>query len=260
MFKVTLSCNVVYLQVRLAQAIEACDPDMNSTVTSSLEIPGLLRVLWCFTRQRPTVGIANLQVQMYSDLNAKLLMRHQQLVASSGPAATSVMEQCQQLKAETELTEDVVIEMIDGWGFKEDWMRELAQLQTSGKKGPKVGTAKAKAGPPVPELLQAVPVPATADTLVSQGQTLLQSFGIVQAKAKAAPAPARPAAAAPEGGSNNGNNVPAESIPANLFSGRLGHAFAANHSGESEVAGEATDHAPGPEDCQTDRQISDFLI
>ena len=174
-----------WCQVRLAQAIEACDGDTNATCLSSLNESGLMRVLWVVTRQRPTVSIASLQLvgAQYSKLNAKLLVRHRQLMSTAGQA---FLTQIKELKGETELTDDLVRTRVDQWGFHQQWVDEV---ESSKKKSSKA-KAKATATGPVtaiaglrqlPELLQPVALPAVP----------VPANGIVpMAKAAAVPTPA----------------------------------------------------------------------
>ena len=122
-----------------------------------------MRVLWVVTRQRPTVTIASLQCvgAQYSELNTKLLVRHRQLTQTAG---SSFLNQIKELKAETELTDDLVQARVDPWGFEQKWVDEV---EASKKKSAKAkanakatGPVAATAGQPqLPELLQPVALP-----------------------------------------------------------------------------------------------------
>ena len=173
-----------WCQVRLAQAIEACDGELNATCLSSLTESGLMRVLWLVTRQRPTVTIASLQCvgAQYSELNTKLLVRHRQLLSTAGPAFHT---QIKELKAETELIDDLVQVRVDQWGFDQKWIDEV---EASRKKKPKAtakATATGVAGHQqlLPELLQPVALPAAVPSIPANGIAPV-------AKAAAVPTPA----------------------------------------------------------------------
>ena len=106
--------------MRLSQCIEACDADLNATATSSLSEDGLRRMLWCVTRQRPLVPLANLQVKLYNELFGRLLVRHQQLMRQTqlptGEYSDSVIaKQCKELKSEPELTDELVKQLSVFW-------------------------------------------------------------------------------------------------------------------------------------------------
>eukprot|EP00435_Cladocopium_sp_Y103_P050524 s524_g15.t1 len=148
--------------VRLCQAVEACDPELNAAATSSLSEDGLRRVLWCLTRQRPLVLMSGLQVTLYNELFARLLVRHQQLIVNKrqvnpGEAPVSlVSQQCQALRSETELTDSLVQQLCDSWGFDPAWLEELHRILRQPQAR---GKAKSKATPAdLPELLQPRPL------------------------------------------------------------------------------------------------------
>ena len=195
--------------MRLSQAIEACDPDLNATATSSLSESGLRRVLWCLTRQRPLVLISNLQVTLYNELFARLLVRHQQLVRrtvnSQGEHVDSLVgRQCKDLKNETELVDSLVQQLTDSWGFDQGWLDELNDTLKKNAEAKTKSRAKAIGGPAaaMPELLQPRPLMqafAKAGSPARAG-VLRPPTGVPAAPAAAAPpavAPAAPPAAAP---------------------------------------------------------------
>ena len=192
--------------MRLSQAIEACDPDLNATATSSLSESGLRRVLWCLTRQRPLLLISNLQVTLYNELFARLLVRHQQLVrrtvTSQGEHVDSLVgRQCKDLKNETELVDSLVQQLTDPWGFDQGWLDELNETLKKHAEAKTKSRAKAIGGPAaaMPELLQARPLMqafAKAGSPARAG-VLRQPPTAVPAAPAAAAAPAVAPAAAP---------------------------------------------------------------
>ncbi|CAL1135688.1 unnamed protein product [Cladocopium goreaui] len=152
-------------KVRLSQAIEACDPDLNATATSSLTEDGLRRVLWCLTRQRPLVPMSGLQVTLYNELFARLLVRHQQLVRrtvnsqSDSLVDSLVGRQCKDLKNETELVDSLVKQLTDSWGFDQGWLDELHAILKRHAEAKTKSRAKAIGAPAAMlELLQARPL------------------------------------------------------------------------------------------------------
>ena len=146
--------------MRLSQAIEACDRDLNATATSSLTEDGLRRVLWCLTRQRPLVLMSGLQVTLYNELFARLLVRHQQLVRRTVNSQAELVDslvgrQCKDLKNETELIDSLATfsenehEPIDSevpyfqtkpdggflqWGIPKPWLSILKGSNFGGSK------------------------------------------------------------------------------------------------------------------------------
>ena len=172
--------------MRLSQCIEACDADMNATATSSLSEDGLRRMLWCVTRQRPLVLLANLQVKLYNELFGRLLVRHQQLMRPTqlptGEYSDSIIaKQCKELKSEPELTDELVKQLSESFGFDQRWLDDFHRIVTFKDSVPRAKSrATAKSGAPsaaIPELLQARPLTA-AD---------LGPSPIIEAFAKAAP-------------------------------------------------------------------------
>ena len=153
--------------MRLSQCIEACDADLNATVTSSLSEDGLRRMLWCVTRQRPLVPLANLQVKLYNELFGRLLVRHQQLMRQTqlptGEYSDSVIaKQCKELKSEPELTDELVKQLSESFGFDQRWLDEFHRIVTLKQSVPRA-KPRAKSGAPsaaIPELLQARPLTA----------------------------------------------------------------------------------------------------
>ena len=153
--------------MRLSQCIEACDADLNATVTSSLSEDGLGRMLWCVTRQRPLVPLANLQVKLYNELFGRLLVRHQQLMRQTqlptGEYSDSVIaKQCKELKSEPELTDELVKQLSEPFGFDQRWLDEFHRIVTLKQSVPRA-KPRAKSGAPsaaIPELLQARPLTA----------------------------------------------------------------------------------------------------
>ena len=171
---------------------------MNATCLSSLTESGLMRVLWVVTRQRPTVTIASLQCVggQYSELNAKLLVRHRQLVSSAGPA---FLTQIKELKAETELTDELVQVRIDQFGFDQKW---IDKVEASKKKSSKAKAKATATGPEtaiagqwqLPELLQpvalpAVPIPANGIVAVAKAAAVPTPAAVPLAKAGPGPTP-----------------------------------------------------------------------
>ena len=172
--------------MRLSQCIEACDADMNATATSSLSEDGLRRMLWCVTRQRPLVPLANLQVKLYNELFGRLLVRHQQLMRQTqlptGEYSDSIIaKQCKELKSQPELTDELVKQLSESFGFDQRWLDDFHRIVTLKDSVPRAKSrATAKSGAPsaaIPELLQARPLTA-AD---------LGPSPIIEAFAKAAP-------------------------------------------------------------------------
>ena len=153
--------------MRLSQCIEACDADLNATATSSLSEDGLRRMLWCVTRQRPLVPLANLQVKLYNELFGRLLVRHQQLMRQTqlptGEYSDSVIaKQCKELKSEPELTDELVKQLSESFGFDQRWLDEFHRIVTLKQSVPRA-KPRAKSGAPsaaIPELLQARPLTA----------------------------------------------------------------------------------------------------
>lgn len=155
--------------MRLSQCIEACDADLNATATSSLSEDGLRRMLWCVTRQRPLVPLANLQVKLYNELFGRLLVRHQQLMRQTqlptGEYSDSVIaKQCKELKSEPELTDELVKQLSESFGFDQRWLDDFHRIVTLKQSVPRAKSrATAKSGAPsaaIPELLQARPLTA----------------------------------------------------------------------------------------------------
>ena len=189
-------------QVRLSQAIEACDPDLNAAATSSLTEDGLRRVLWCLTRQRPLVLMSGLQVTLYNELFARLLVRHQQLVRrtvnsqSDSLVDSLVGRQCKDLKNETELVDSLVKQLTDSWGFDQGWLDELHAILKRHAEAKTKSRAKAIGAPAaMPELLQARPL---MQAFAKAGAPAPRA-GVLRQPPTAAPAPAAaPAAPAPE--------------------------------------------------------------
>ena len=138
------------------------------------------------------MSIASLQLvgAQYSELNAKLLVRHRQLMSTAGQA---FLTQIKELKGETELTDDLVRTLVDQWGFHQQWIDEVESSKKKSSKAKAKATATglvtAIAGlRPLPELLQPVALPAVP---------VPANDGIVRVpKAKAAAVPT-PAAAVP---------------------------------------------------------------
>ena len=208
MTSVSKNKSVNSCQVRLSQAIEACDPDLNATATSSLTEDGLRRVLWCLTRQRPLVLMSALQVTLYNELFARLLVRHQQLVRRTVNSQAELVDslvgrQCKVLKNETELVDSLVKQLTDSWGFDQGWLDELHAIQKRHAEAKTKSRAKAIGAPAaMPELLQARPLMqafAKAGAPAPRAGVLRQPPTAAPAPAAAAPAPAAaPAAPAPE--------------------------------------------------------------
>lgn len=188
--------------MRLSQAIEACDPDLNATATSSLTEDGLRRVLWCLTRQRPLVLMSGLQVTLYNELLARLLVRHQQLVRRTVNSQAELVDslvgrQCKDLKNETELIDSLVKQLTDSWGFDQAWLDELHAILKRHAEAKTKSRAKAIGAPAaaMPELLQARPL---MQAFAKAGAPAPRA-GVLRQPPTAAPAPAAaPAAPAPE--------------------------------------------------------------
>ena len=140
--------------------------------------------------------MSGLQVTLYNELFARLLVRHQQLVRrtvnsqSDSLVDSLVGRQCKDLKNETELVDSLVKQLTDSWGFDQGWLDELhailkrhAEAKTKSRaKAIGAPAAIAKAGAPAP-----------------RAGVLRQPPTAAPAPAAAAPAPAAaPAAPAPE--------------------------------------------------------------
>ena len=132
-------------QVRISEAIEACDGQLDSTLTSQLSIPGLLRLLWVLTRQPPTVSIPSLRVEFYSQLNTKLRLRHEVLLKQTGAAGgdSSVGASLQEIKNSLDVTDEFLQSMADPLGFKAEWM--MVKLGKTAARARQVAAAKNQA-------------------------------------------------------------------------------------------------------------------
>ena len=61
------------LQVRLSEAIEAVDGQLDPTSTSDLSQTGLAKLLWVLTRQKPCMSVARLRCENYGELKLDLV-------------------------------------------------------------------------------------------------------------------------------------------------------------------------------------------
>lgn len=143
--------------MRLSEACEACDGALDSTMTSQLGVEGLLRLLWCLTRQPPTVNIPSLRVDHYSTLNTKLRLRHEWLLqqtddCSDSCSVTSVLKK---IKCCLDVTDQFMKDLADPLGFDPSWM--TVKLGKAAAKARQIAAAKNQARLP-PLLAQSQPV------------------------------------------------------------------------------------------------------
>lgn len=113
--------------------------------------------------------LANLQVKLYNELFGRLLVRHQQLMRQTqlptGEYSDSVIaKQCKELKSEPELTDELVKQLSESFGFDQRWLDDFHRIVTLKQSVPRAKSrATAKSGAPsaaIPELLQARPLTA----------------------------------------------------------------------------------------------------
>ena len=113
--------------------------------------------------------LANLQVKLYNELFGRLLVRHQQLMRQTqlptGEYSDSVIaKQCKELKSEPELTDELVKQLSESFGFDQRWLDDFHRIVTLKDSVPRAKSrATAKSGAPsaaIPELLQARPLTA----------------------------------------------------------------------------------------------------
>lgn len=113
--------------------------------------------------------LANLQVKLYNELFGRLLVRHQQLMRQTqlptGEYSDSVIaKQCKELKSEPELTDELVKQLSESFGFDQQWLDDFHRIVTLKQSVPRAKSrATAKSGAPsaaIPELLQARPLTA----------------------------------------------------------------------------------------------------
>ena len=145
--------------------------------------------------------MSGLQVTLYNELFARLLVRHQQLVRRTVNSQAELVDslvgrQCKDLKNETELVDSLVKQLTDSWGFDQGWLDELHAILKRHAEAKTKSRAKAIGAPAaMPELLQARPL---MQAFAKAGAPAPRA-GVLRQRPTAAPAPAAaPAAPAPE--------------------------------------------------------------
>ena len=182
------------LQIRLSEIVEACVNGMDSTFTSGLSKESFVRLVWVLTRQRPTVSLSSLRVEYYTQLNTKLRARHESLLA----LADSGMKDCvEALLKQSELTDLIISSLCEELQFDEEWM--TVKLGKAGKASAKakavegtrpllLSTTKAQGPPPVaPSVAKQpgpVPVPKTASVAAVPTQPVTVAKALMQAVPK----------------------------------------------------------------------------
>ena len=149
-------------KVRLSECVEAIHSRLDSTVTSALSQPGMIKLLWLLTRQRPTVPMSSLRIEHYTQLNTKMRSRHEQLIQLPD---SDMGETLTCLTNVMELTDHVVTHVAAELGFDEEWLTV--------KLGKAHSKAKAKAAVEetrnLPSLLSPPTVPKVPPTVRSPG-------------------------------------------------------------------------------------------
>lgn len=104
--------------MRLADAVEAVDGQLDPTATSDLTQESLSKLLWILTRQKPCTSIARLKVRNYADFNTRLRRVHER-ISGNNPRMQQVVALIRQ---EPVLQNEWVSALAAEEGFDDEWM------------------------------------------------------------------------------------------------------------------------------------------